>query len=113
MPFINVKTSVKVDENTKTSIEKKLTESITLLPGKSANYFMCAVEDGISFMFHGDKAPTAFVEVKIFGKSTREGYEKLTARICDILEEELGVGADYCFVKFEEVANWGFNRFMF
>ena len=113
MPFINVKTSVKVDDNKKTAIEQKLTNSISLLPGKSSSYFMCAVEDGISFMFHGDKAPTAFVEVKIFGKSTREGYEKLTERICAILDEEIGVSPDFCFVKFEEVANWGFNNFMF
>ncbi len=113
MPFINVKTSVTADENTKTSIEKKLTESITLLPGKTANYFMCAVEDGISFMFHGDKENTAFVEVKIYGKSTREAYGKLTARICEILEEELKVSPEYCYVKFEEVENWGFNNFMF
>jgi phenylpyruvate tautomerase PptA (4-oxalocrotonate tautomerase family) len=113
MPFINVKTSVKASEEIKTSIENKLTESISLLPGKTSNYFMCAVEDNISFMFHGDKENTAFVEVKIFGKSTREAYETLTSRICDILEEELAVSPDYCYVKFEEVENWGFNRFMF
>ncbi len=113
MPFINVKTSVSADENTKASIERKLTDSITLLPGKTANYFMCAVEDNISFMFHGDKENTAFVEVKIFGKSTREAYEKLTSAICDILEEELNVKPEYCYVKFEEAENWGFNKFMF
>ncbi|MBR1731740.1 MAG: hypothetical protein IJ725_04855, partial [Ruminococcus sp.] len=89
MPFIDVKTSVKVDEAKKNSIEKKLTDSISLLPGKTPNYFMCAVEDGVSMMFHGDKENTACVEVKIFGKSTREAYEKLTERICGILDEEL------------------------
>ena len=72
MPFINVKTSAKLSEQIKLEIENNLTKSITLLPGKSSNYFMCAVEDNISMMFHGDKNPTAFVEVKILGKSTRE-----------------------------------------
>ena len=113
MPFIDVKTSVKVDEAKKNSIEQKLTESITLLPGKTASYFMCAVEDNVSMMFHGDKEPTAFVEVKIYGKSTRAAYEALTERICDILNEEIGVSPEFCYVKFEEVENWGFNKFMF
>ena len=113
MPFIDVKTSAKVDEAKKTAIEKKLTESISLLPGKTSSYFMCAVEDGVSMMFHGDKEPTAFVEVKIFGKSTRAAYEKLTEKICDILDEEIGVSPAYCYVKFEEVENWGYNGFMF
>ena len=113
MPFIDVKTSVKADEAKKISIENKLTESILLLPGKTSSYFMCAVEDGVSMMFHGNKENTAFVEVKIFGKSTREAYEKLTERICEILSEELSVDPSYCYVKFEEVENWGFNKFMF
>lgn len=113
MPFINVKTSAKLSEQTKLEIENRLTESITLLPGKTSNYFMCAVEDNISMMFHGDKHPTAFVEVKIFGKSTREAYTNLTAKICDILEDCAGVAPEFCYVKFEEVENWGFNKRMF
>ena len=113
MPFIDVRTSVKADETKKQTIEQKLTDSISLLPGKTSIYFMCAVEDGVSMMFHGDKENTAFVEVKIFGKSTRDAYEKLTERICEILKEELGVDPAYCYVKFEEVENWGFNGFMF
>lgn len=113
MPFINVKTSAKLSEQVKLEIENQLTSSISLLPGKTSNYFMCAVEDNISMMFHGDKQPAAFVEVKIFGSSTREAYTNLTAKICDILEENAGVSPDFCYVKFEEVENWGFNKRLF
>ena len=113
MPFVNVKTSVKVDEAKKTVIGELITKSITILPGKSESHLMCAVEDNVSMMFHGDKAPTAFVEVKILGKSTREAYENLTARICDIMKEEIGVSPEYCYVKFEEITNWGYNGFLF
>lgn len=113
MPFVNVKTSVKADEAKKAVIEEKITKSITLLPGKSESHLMCAVEDGVSMMFHGDKANTAFVEVKILGKSTRAAYEKLTERICEIMKEELGVDPTFCYVKFEEIENWGFNGFLF
>ena len=113
MPFINITTTEKVTDDKKNLIEKKLTEAITLLPGKSPSHLMCAVEDGVSMMFHGDKAPTAFVEVKILGKSTREAYGKLTERVCEILDEEIGVSPEFCYVKYEEVVNWGFNKFMF
>ncbi len=113
MPFITVKTSAKLSEQVKLEIENKLTDSISILPGKTSNYFMCAVEDNISMMFHGDKQPTAFVEVKIFGRSTREAYTDLTAEICEILEKSAGVAPDYCYVKFEEVENWGFNKRLF
>lgn len=113
MPFVNVKTSVKVEDAKKDVLEKRITKAITTLPGKSESHLMCAVEDGVSMMFHGDKAPTAFVEVKILGKSTRAAYEELTAKLCDILDEEIGVSPEYCYVKFEEIENWGFNGFLF
>lgn len=113
MPFINVKTSVKVDEAKKQSIEQRLTDSISIIPGKSASHLMCAVEDEVNLMFHGEKAATAFVEVKIFGKSTRNAYEQFTAEVCKILQQEIGVAPDWCYVKFEEVENWGYNGFMF
>ena len=113
MPYIQVKTSQTVEDIKKTAIEKRLTESISIIPGKTSAYFMCSVEDNISFMFHGDKAPTAFVEVKLLGKSTKEAYGNLTAEICTILKEEIGVSPDYCYVKFEEVEYWGYNNFMF
>ena len=113
MPFVNVKTSVKVEDAKKDVLETKITKAITTLPGKSESHLMCAVEDNVSMMFHGDKAPTAFVEVKILGKSTRAAYEKLTERICGIMSEELGVDPTFCYVKFEEIENWGFNGFLF
>lgn len=113
MPFINVKTTEKLSEEKKTAVEHKLTKAITTLPGKAEAHLMCAIEDGVSMMFHCEKAPTAFVEVKILGKSTREAYEALTAKICALLDEEIGVSPDFCYVKFEEITNWGFNGFLF
>lgn len=113
MPYINVKTSVSLDDAKKEIIEKKLTDAISIIPGKGPNYFMCSVEDNISFMFHYDKAPTAFVEVKLLGKSTKSAYENLTTEICSILQEEAGVSGDYCYVQFNECEYWGYNGFMF
>ncbi len=113
MPFIDVKTSAKISEEIKLEIENRLTDSISILPGKTSNYFMCAVEDNVSMMFHGSKQPIAFVEVKIFGKSTREAYTNLTSEICDILKDCADISPDFCYVKFEEVENWGFNKRMF
>ena len=65
-------------------------------------------------MFRGSSAePTAFVEVKILGSSTKEAYAELTAEICNILSEEAGVAGSNCYVKFEEVKYWGMDGFMF
>ena len=46
MPYINVKTSAKLDDNTKNNILKKLSKAATLIPGKSEAYVMCEIDDG-------------------------------------------------------------------
>lgn len=114
MPFINVKTNAKLSAEKKTEIENKLSDAISLIPGKSDRYLMVAVEDGIAMMFHRDTdCGIAMVEVKIFGSSTKQHYTALTQRICEILDDEADVSPDCCYVKFEEVSLWGYNGFMF
>ena len=114
MPFINVKTNAEIPADKKQEIENKLSDAISLIPGKSDRYLMLAVEDDISMMFHRDTASNiAMVEVKIFGSSDKGSYTNLTQRICEILDEEADISPDCCYVKFEEVSLWGYNGFMF
>lgn len=119
MPFINAKTNVALSDEQKLSLKTKLTNSITAIPGKTPAYLMCAVEDNISMMFRGDeKTPVAFVDVKLLCRnvgddSMKPHYTALTAEICRIMNEEIGVSGDRCYVKFEEVRYWGMDSFMF
>lgn len=114
MPFIDVKTNVSLDETAKNTIESRLSKAISLIPGKSEAYLMCAVEDNISMMFQGNgNKNIAFVEVKIFGSSSKDNYAKLTAEICSILKDEADIDGSNCYVKFEEVDYWGMDSFMF
>ncbi len=114
MPFIGVKTSAKLSDEKKSIIKSRLSRAISLIPGKSEAYLMCAVEDNISMMFRGtESAGIAFVEVKILGSSTKDNYGRLTEEICNILHEEAGINGSDCYVKFEEVKYWGMDGFMF
>lgn len=114
MPFIYVKTNADLSDSKKLEIENKLSDAISLIPGKSDRYLMVAVEDKIPMMFHRDTdMGIAFVEVKIFGSSTKDKYTELTQRICEIMNDDANVNPDSCYVKFEEVSLWGYNGFMF
>ena len=42
-----------------------------------------------------------------------QGQVDELTELCEILDEEAGVSPDCCYVKFEEVALWGYNGFMF
>lgn len=110
MPFINSKVSVSLTEDKIESIKKQLGEAITIIPGKSENWLMVGFEDNCRLYFQGNNSqPSAFVEVKIFGKASHACYDKLTARICDILQTELSIPQNRIYVKYEEVSEWGWN----
>lgn len=114
MPMIVTHTTERISEEKKSALTKAFGEAITLLPGKSETYLMLEFEGDCQMAFHGDTSlPLAFVEVKLLGKSTKAAYATLTARICDVLEEILGVPTEGTYVKYEEIEHWGHNRHNF
>ena len=110
MPFIGSKVTVKISNEKEEIIKKKLGEAIKLIPGKSETFLMVGFQNEYSLYFGGEKLEKgAFIEVKIFGKTSKEAYANLTAAICTIYEEELGIPQNKIYVKYEEVENWGWN----
>ena len=110
MPFIGSKVTVKISKEKEEIIKKKLGEAIELIPGKSETFLMIGFEDEYSLYFGGEKLEKgAFIEVKIFGKASKDAYAKLTAAICNIYEEELEIPQNKIYVKYEEIENWGWN----
>ncbi len=110
MPYISTKTTVTLNQEKKDAIKTKLGKAIELIPGKSESWLMLAFEDNCSMYFKGSKEnPLAFVEVKLYGKASSDAYRKLTKAITDIISEELSIRPDCIYVKYEEVATWGWN----
>jgi phenylpyruvate tautomerase PptA (4-oxalocrotonate tautomerase family) len=110
MPFIGSKVTVKILAEKEEIIKKKLGEAIELIPGKNETFLMIGFEDEYSLYLGGEKLEKgAFIEVKIFGKASKDSYAKLTAAICKIYEEELGIPPNKIYVKYEEIENWGWN----
>ncbi len=113
MPYIDTKTSVSISAEKKEKIKTRLDRAVSIL-GKSETHLMVGFQDNYSLWFAGkNDKPLAFVEVKLFGKCQRDQYERMTSEICGILKDELGIPGDGVYVKYEEVANWGFNGFNF
>lgn len=110
MPFINSKVTVKMSDDKKETVKKRLGEAISMIPGKSENWLMVGFEDGYDLYFQGNKdGESAFVEVKVYGSAPGSVYDKMTSVICSILDEELSIPKNRIYVKYEEVKNWGWN----
>lgn len=114
MPYINSKLSVKLTDEQKDSIKEELGKIISEIPGKSEEWLMVGFDDNKTLYFRGEKKEkAAFVEVKIFGTAEKSAKNRITALICALLEEKLGIPKDSTYITFDEIKDWGWNGNMF
>lgn len=114
MPFIDVKTSAELSAEKIEKVKCELGNAISLITGKSEAWLMVNIADNCNLYFKGnDNKDTAFVNVSIFGETSKANCEKLTSEICRILEDIAGIPSDRVYVKFEFSNLWGYNNFMF
>lgn len=109
MPFIETKTTKTISAAQEASMRKKLGEAISLIRGKSEEWLMLNFCDCARMAFRGKTGDMALVSVELLGAAKPEEYDKLTAKICEIVSEELDVPKDKIYVKYTELSTWGYN----
>ncbi len=114
MPYIRTTVSNSISDQARDNIKTKLGQAIALIPGKSEAWLMLAFEDNINMYFKGDGTEDyAYVEVSLFGTTSDAAYDRLTAAISEIINEELGIDRANIYVKYEETQHWGWNSVNF
>ena len=110
MPCIQTITSVSVSDAQKALLKERYGKAIEIFPGKTERWLMLTLCDNTPVAMAGnDTESAAFVEVSLLGKSDRAHFERMTAEICGILQDVLSIRPDRVYVKYEEVAHWGWN----
>ena len=105
MPYINVSTSVKVDD------EKKLLEEISILVSSLTNKskkFVIAKLDDNSNMYFGEESPCCFLEIKSIGSLNPP---EMANPISNFVHERMGIPKDKIYIYFEDVpaSMWAWN----
>ena len=114
MPYINLKTTAKVTEEKCERVKTAFGKAIECFPGKSEAYLMVGIEDGAKLWFRGDaSSDSAIVDVELLGAVNSAASENMTAEICGILENELGISPDRVYVKYSGCTDWGWNKHNF
>ena len=105
MPYINVSTSVKVDD------KKKLLEEISILvsslTNKSKRFVMAKIEDN-SQMYFEDETPCCFLEIKSIGSLNPSEMSK---QMSNFIYKKMGIPIDKIYISFEDVpaSMWAWN----
>lgn len=110
MPFINTKLNQPLTSEKEAILKARLGEAITIFPGKSEYWLMMSFSDNERMWFRGyNNFPVAFVEVQLYGSADHATCSRMTAEICKIFREELGINPEHTYVKYEFVDEWGWN----
>ena len=105
MPYINVTTSIKVED------KKKLLEEISIfvssLTNKSRRFVMAKLEDN-SIMYFDDQGPCCFFQIKSIGSLNPSEMAK---PISTFVNKKLGIPIDKIYISFEDVPSsmWAWN----
>lgn len=109
MPFIDSKITVKVSEEKKEAIKAELGQAISIL-SKPESFLMVGFDDEYCLYMAGSRLEKgAFVAVSLFGNASSAACERMTAEICRIYEQQLGIPQDKVYVTYTGISDWGWN----
>ena len=109
MPFIDTKTTDKIDKDAEIRLKEKFGKAIELIPGKTERWLMLNFSGDCRMAFAGTADnDTAYVNVELLGSASDAVYDKLTKAICDTVSDTLGVPYNRIYVKYEECEHWGY-----
>ncbi len=110
MPYVSTTTTKKLTAEDRDALKSGLGRALEETLSKQEKWLMTAFVDEIPMTFGGDGGDdSVFVEISIFGSASDDSYDALTARLCKLYSDTLGVRADRIYIKYEESNHWGWN----
>ena len=105
MPFINVSTSVKIEDKKK--LLEEISTLVSSLTNKSKRFVMAKIEDN-SEMYFVDESPCCFLEIKSIGSLNPSEMAK---PISNFIYKKMGIPIDKIYIFFEDVpaSMWAWN----
>ena len=109
MPFIDSKITLPVSQEKREVLKAELGKAVSIL-SKPESFLMLGFEDNYDLYMGGRKLEKgAYVAVSLFGNASGAAYEKMTAKICELYEKELGIPGNAVYVTYHGVSDWGWN----
>jgi len=109
MPFVDVRLTKKIGDGEKNELKSEIGKAISIIH-KPESYLMVGICDGYDLYFGGKKCENgAYIGVSVFGKATPDDCQKMTAKLCEILERLFGVDGENVYITYSDFDKWGWN----
>ena len=109
MPYIDAKITGSVTPEKRELLKTELGKAISLLDKPEA-FLMIGLQDNYDLYFGGVRLEKgAYVSVAMLGEPNREKDAAMTARITELLQEQLDIPAKYIYVSYQGIRDWGWR----
>lgn len=110
MPLLKLETTVVLPEEKRKALLASLSKIVAETIGKPEQYVMVTANQAAMLMA-GNPGDAAFVDVRSIGGLTDDVNRRLSQKICELLNDSLGVAENRVYLNFTDVgaSNWGWN----
>ncbi len=110
MPFLRIETNQHLEADRRSSLLAAASAGVASLLGKPERYVMVSLVHNPDMLFAGGAEPLAYLELKSIGLP-RAHTADLSAALCALMDEHLGVPADRVYIEFADAERplWGWN----
>ncbi len=107
--MIEAKVTMQLPQEKRDVLKTEFGKAVSII-GKPESYLMINLVDGQDLYFGGKKVEKgAYIEVKILGNVDRGAGDTMTSRLCEILQNELGIPGNAVYVSYWGTPDWGWN----
>ena len=109
MPYIDVKITGPVTNEKREILKSELGKAISLMD-KPESFLMIGFQDNYDLYFGGNRLEKgAYVSIAMLGEPDREKNSAMTARVTEILQEQLDIPPKCVYVSYHGVRDWGWR----
>lgn len=109
MPYLSVTIGQKLDAPLREKLTAELGRLITLIPGKTEDGLIVHIQDAGALYMGGAQVPCAYVDLRIYTKTTEEAKRSFTRETCAFLAREFGIPVERQYLTISEYPNWGYD----
>ncbi|MDR2468436.1 MAG: hypothetical protein LBD22_05695 [Spirochaetaceae bacterium] len=109
MPYISINTSAALSDANKATLVSELGRLITIIPGKTEADLIVDLSTSRAMFMGGKKTPSAYIDLRVYTKTTDEAKKLFTREVFTLLNHELGIKTEHLYMTIAEFDNWGYD----
>lgn len=107
MPYVSVRTNVKLTNKDKELLGEKVGKAIEFIPDKKFEKTMVEIKDDCCIFRGGKQSPCVFIDTLLRVLNPLESLVRYTKELFKIIQDVLYISPEGCYVNIVELNKWG------